>query len=81
MEPEVRAFLLMIVQSISMVMLFMLVHMTFGIYYGYGFFEDKPTLANYIYGAIFLTSFFFLIRYLKKKWKGWKEPGEGDENF
>jgi len=76
MDPDVRFFLLTIVQSISMVLLWMLLNMTIGIYYGFGFFDESPTLGNYIYGAAFLISFVFLIRYLKNKWRGWKEPGE-----
>jgi hypothetical protein len=76
MDPDVRFFLMTIVQSISMVMLWMLINMTIGIYYDFAFFDDKPTLGNYIYYPLLIISFVFLIRYLKKKWKGWKEPGE-----
>jgi hypothetical protein len=76
MDPDVRFFLMTIVQSISMVMLWMLLNMTFGIYYGFAFFDDGATLGNYIYYPLMVISFVFLIRYLKNKWKGWKEPGE-----
>jgi hypothetical protein len=76
MEPDVRLFLLTILNTISMGMVWLLLNMTFGIYYGFAFFEDKPTLGNYIYGAFFLSSLILLIRYLKKKWRGWKEIGE-----
>lgn len=73
MEPEVRAFLLKIVQSISMGLVWLLLNMTIGIYYGYAFFEDHPDFGNYIYYAGFILSFILLFRYLKKKWKGWEE--------
>ncbi len=76
MEPDVRLFLLTILNTISMGMVWLLVNMTIGIYYGFAFFDDKPTLGNYIYGAFFLVSLVLLIRYLKKKWRGWKEIGE-----
>jgi len=76
MEPDVRFFLLCIVQSISMVLLWMLVNMTFGIYFDLAFFENPPTIFNYLYWIFLLTSFVLLILYLKRKWKGWKEPGE-----
>ena len=76
MEPDVRLFLLTILNTISMGMVWLLLNMTFGIYYGFAFFEDTPTLGNYIYGAFFLSSLILLIRYLKKKWRGWKEIGE-----
>ncbi len=76
MEPDVRLFLLTILNTIAMGMVWLLLNMTFGIYYGFAFFEDMPTLGNYIYGAFFLSSLVLLIRYLKKKWRGWKEIGE-----
>ena len=76
MEPDVRLFLLTILNTISMGMVWLLVNMTIGIYYGFAFFDDKPTLGNYLYGAFFLASLVLLIRYLKKKWRGWKEIGE-----
>ncbi len=73
MEPEVREFLVKIMQSISMGMVWLLVNMSIGIYYGYAFFEESPTMGNYFYWIAFLASLVALILYLKKKWKGWEE--------
>jgi uncharacterized membrane protein YcaP (DUF421 family) len=73
MEPEVTAFLIKIVQSISMVMLWMLVNMTIGIYYGLAFVENDITLSNVLYGIFLIVSFVFLFIYLKRKWKDFKE--------
>jgi len=73
MEPEVTAFLIKIVQSISMVMLWMLVNMTIGIYYGLAFVENDITLSNVLYGIFLIASFLFLFIYLKRKWKDFKE--------
>lgn len=73
MEPEVKEFLIKIVQSLSMGMLWLLVNMSIGIYYGFAFFEGSPTLGNYTYYAGFIISLVLLILYLKKKWKGWQE--------
>jgi uncharacterized membrane protein YcaP (DUF421 family) len=73
MEPEVTAFLIKIVQSISMVMLWMLVNMTIGIYYGLAFVEYDITLRNVLYGIFLIASFVFLFIYLKRKWKDFKE--------
>ena len=70
MEPEVREFLIRIVQTLSMGLLWMLVNMTAGIYFGFGFFDDKPSFANYIYYVFFLISLGLLILYFRKKWKG-----------
>ena len=73
MEPDVRAFLIKIVQSLSMGVLWLLINMSIGIYYGFAFFEGSPTLGNYIYYAGFLISLAALLIYLRKKWKGWEE--------
>ncbi len=76
MEPDVRDFLVRILQTISMTMVWLLVNMSFGIYFGFAFFEHKPSIGNIIFYIWFLASFVALIYYLKKKWKGWKEIGE-----
>jgi len=70
MEPDVREFLIRIVQSLSMAMVWLLVNMTLGIYFGLGFFENTPTLWNYIFYVWFLASLVLLILYFRKKWKG-----------
>jgi len=76
MEPDVKEFLIRIIQTISMAMVWMVLNMCFGIYFGFAFFDDHPTLGNYIFYAWFLASFILLIYYFRKKWKGWKEIGE-----
>jgi hypothetical protein len=76
MEPEVKAFLLMIVQTLSMSMVWLLINMTAGIYFNLGFFEGSPSMWNILYYIFFLVSFILLIMYFRKKWKGWKEIGE-----
>ncbi|UAY51952.1 hypothetical protein [Ferruginibacter albus] len=70
MEPEVKEFLLRIIQTLSMGMLWLLVNMTIGIYFNWAFYEDKPSLANYIFYAWFLISLGLLLFYFYKKWKG-----------
>ena len=76
MEPDIKAFLLLIVQTISMGILWLLINMTVGIYFNLGFFEGSPSLWNILYYIFFLVSLVLLIMYLRKKWKGWKEIGE-----
>lgn len=68
MEPDVRNFLSKILSSISMTLLWMLINSTIGIGLNYAFFEEKPSLGNYIFYVWFLVSFVFLLRYLLKKW-------------
>lgn len=68
MEPEVRDFLVKIASSISMGLLWLLVNMTIGIYLNYAFFENAPTLGNYIFYAWFILTLGLLVVYYKRKW-------------
>jgi hypothetical protein len=70
MEPDMIEFLVRIVQTLSMGLLWLLVNMTVGIYFGFGFFEDTPSIGNYIYYLFFLLTLGLLIFYFRKKWKG-----------
>lgn len=69
MEEETRAFLTKILQTISIVLLWMMINVFVGIYKGLAFFEDKPDWTNYLYYAGFLISLVALIIHLKRKWK------------
>jgi hypothetical protein len=73
MEEDVKEFLIKIVQSISMGLVWLLANMSIGIYFGFAFFEGSPSLGNYIYYAVFILTLIALINYLRKKWKGWEE--------
>jgi NADH:ubiquinone oxidoreductase subunit 3 (subunit A) len=70
MEPETQDFLKRIVQTVSVGMLFLLLHMTFGLYFNWGFFEDSPAVGNIIYYIVFLSSFAGLIYFYYRLWKG-----------
>ena len=70
MEPDTRDFLKRIIQTVSMGMLFMLLHMTFGLYLNWGFFEGAPSVGNIIYYIVFLASLAGLIYYYYRMWKG-----------
>ena len=76
MDPDVKAFLLLIVNTLSWVMIWLMVNMTIGIYFGYAFFEGSPSTGNIIYGIFLLVSFILLFRLIRKKWKGFREIGE-----
>lgn len=69
-EPEVKDFLKRVLQTVSMGMLFLLIHMTFGLYLNWGFFEEKMTLGNLIYYVFFAGSLTGLLYYYYKMWKG-----------
>lgn len=69
MEDETREFLVLIMNTISWVLLWMILNVCIGIYFGLGFFETIPTWKNILYYSFLLLSAIFLIKYLKSKWK------------
>ncbi len=69
MEPEVKNFLSKISTSLSVGLLWLLINTTIGIGFNFAFFEDQPTIGNYIFYAWFLLSLFLLIIFYRKKWK------------
>ena len=68
-EPEVKNFLSKIVTSLSIGLLWMLINSTIGIYFNFAFFENKPTIGNYIFYVWFLVSLYFLIKLYRRIWK------------
>ena len=54
---------------ISMVLLWMIACVFFGIFLDFAFFEGAPNWKNIIFYILFLISLGFLIRYLIRKWK------------
>ena len=76
MEPEVKAFLALIINSLAMALLWMMVNMTAGIYFNLAFFDDHISIWNILYYIFFLGTLIMLIIYFRKKWKGFKEIGE-----
>ena len=69
MESETKDFLIRIMQTISLVLLWMLVNVFIGIYKNYAFFEDHPNWTNCLYYAFFLITLVLLIVHLVRKWK------------
>lgn len=69
MEDETKEFLIRIVQTISIVMVWMLVNVFIGIYKDYAFFEVRPNWTNYLFYTFFLVSLVFLLIHLRRKWK------------
>jgi hypothetical protein len=68
-EDETREFLVRILNTVAIVLLWMMANVFIGIFKGLTFFEDKPDWTNYLYYAFLVTSFVFLIINLKRKWK------------
>lgn len=68
MEEDTKIFLVLIANTISIVLLWMMTHVLLGIYFGWGFFENVPDWKNGAYYVFFIISFIVLIKHLKKKW-------------
>ena len=69
MEDETRDFLVLIANTISIVLLWMMINVLLGIYIGLGFFEGSPSWQNITYYLFLIVSLFLLVKHLKKKWK------------
>lgn len=69
-EPEAAAFLKRVMQTVSVTLLFLLLHMTVGIYFNWAFFEGNIRIGNVIYYIVFLSSLAILIYFYYRLWKG-----------
>jgi hypothetical protein len=69
MEPETRAFLIRIVNTLSFTLIWMMLNLTIGIYFGLAFFKGSPDWKNISYYLFFLLSLAGLLLYLRKKWR------------
>lgn len=69
MEDETRGFLILVLNSIALVILWMMANMLVGIYIGLAFYEDTPGWKNIVYYILALVSFILLVRRLRSKWK------------
>lgn len=67
-EDNPQGFLILIVQTISVVLIWMIANVLVGIYFGFAFYEERPGWENYLYYAGLLLTLYLLIKYLIKKW-------------
>jgi NADH:ubiquinone oxidoreductase subunit 3 (subunit A) len=69
MEPEIRDFLKTVLKTISAGMLFLIFHMTVGLYFNWAFYQENIRIGNIIYYFILAGSFFYILFYLYNIWK------------
>ena len=69
MEQDVRQFLVIIVRSMSMVLLWMMVQTLFGIKLGYLFLDEKITLWHGVYYLFLIGSFAWVFRYVRRQFR------------
>ncbi len=69
MEDETRLFLIKILQTISIILLWMMANVFFGMYKQLGYYDATPTWKNYIFYFLSLASLIGVIIHLKRKWQ------------
>ena len=67
-EDDIIGFLVLIVQTLSMIILFIMVNLTLGLFFNLAFFDGSIGIKNILYYLFFLGSLFFVARYIHKKW-------------
>ena len=68
MEDDTQLFLVTIMQTVSLLILWLLINIFVGLYLKFGLFDESPSLKNFLYYAVFITGCFFLFKHIKKKW-------------
>jgi FtsH-binding integral membrane protein len=66
-DPDVKKFLLKVLNSISLGLLWLMACATAGIYYGLAY--GKPLIYTILFYVLMLASLVLLTRYLLKIWK------------
>jgi hypothetical protein len=68
-NPDVKKFLLKVLNSISLGLLWLMACATAGIYYELGYSNGKPVIYTILFYTGMLISLLLLIRYLYNTWK------------
>jgi hypothetical protein len=68
-ENDAKDFLVLIVQTVSTIILWLLMNILFGLYLKFGMFDNTPTFKNYIYYIIFISGSYLIYRFFKKRWQ------------
>jgi hypothetical protein len=69
MEPDVKKFLVKILNTISFGVLWIIVNATLGIYLQFGFIQGGLTVTNILFYLWMIISLGILINYFYRKWK------------
>jgi hypothetical protein len=68
-DPDVKKFLLKVLNSLSLVLLWLIACATAGIYFELGYTNGKPLIYTILFYAGMLISLILLLRYLYKIWR------------
>jgi hypothetical protein len=69
MEDNAKNFLVLIVQTVSSIILWLMMNILFGLYLKYGLFKTTPSIINIVYYIVFIIGSFLLFRFFKKRWQ------------
>ncbi|GAO42812.1 hypothetical protein [Flavihumibacter petaseus] len=69
MEQDAKDLLSRTILTISVGSLWLLINSTFGLGFGWFFFDRRPTLGNYIFYVWFLVTGVFLVLFFIRIWK------------
>ena len=69
MEPEIRAFFIRVLFSLTAGLMWMFINMWAGIYLGWLFFENSMKTGNIIFYSFMVISFGLLIWYYVRLWR------------
>lgn len=69
-DTDVKKFLTKILNSISVVLIWMITFATAGIYFQLGYVYGKPVWQPVLFYTVMLVALLLLIRYLHKNWSG-----------
>ncbi|MFZ9718779.1 MAG: hypothetical protein ACO3BD_05435 [Chitinophagaceae bacterium] len=68
-EPQMRRYLMKVMKTLSAGMIYLLFHMTTGIFLGWGFYDPSPTMGNWIYYVLLMGTTAAFIYYLLRLWR------------
>ena len=69
LEPEVKVFFKRLATSVFLGLFWLMLAMTFGIFFGFLFINERISIGNVLFYSFFLGSMFLLIRFYIKTWK------------
>ncbi|HUR67344.1 MAG TPA: hypothetical protein VMZ03_13420 [Chitinophagaceae bacterium] len=72
-DPDVKKFLLKVLNSISLGLLWLMACATAGLYYGLAYSAGKPLIYTILFYAGMLISLLLLIRYFYNTWKNTRD--------
>ena len=68
-DPDVKKFLLKVLNSVSLVLLWMMASATAGIYFKLAYTNGRPVVYTILFYAGMFITLLLLLRYLYKTWK------------